>query len=265
MASQFQQPGIGGDKFEAANHNGHLLLFFPTTFRAAVKTANGEADCVDTRIVDLDTGQVLDDAKVWGKAMVPQLKGAVPDGMVLGRLAQGQGKAGNNPPWILQPHTEQDVYRAEQWIAANPRVSQPAPQVPPTSTGYAPQGTQGWGAPAPAAAPAAPATGGWGQAPQAGPTQGGWGAPAPAAQSAPAAPAQSQLEGQWGNANTAAPAGPGATPAGAPVGGSWGAPAAPQIDPGLVAALQSRGVDPAQLQNQAHAEQLAAAMGLTRG
>lgn len=252
--SNFQQPGIGGDKFEAANHNGHLLLFFPSAFRAQVQTSNGSADCVDTRIVDLDTGQVLDDAKVWGKAMVPQLKGAVPDGMVLGRLAQGQGKAGNNPPWILQPHTEQDVYQAEQWIAANPRNQFGQPQsAPPTPPAYGQQGTQqGWGAPAPVAAPAAPATGGWGQAPQAGPTQGGWGAPAPAAQ---AAPAQSQFEGQW-PAQAAPPAAQ----------GGWGAPpaAAPQIDPGLVAALQSRGVDPAQLQNQAHAEQLAAAMGLTR-
>lgn len=237
MASQFQQPGIGGDKFEAANHNGHLLLFFPSAFRAQVQTSNGSADCVDTRIVDLDTGQVLDDAKVWGKAMVPQLKGAVPDGMVLGRLAQGQGKAGNNPPWILQPHTEQDVYRAEQWIAANPRNQFGQPQsAPPAPPAYGQQGT-GWGNPA-----ASPATG-----------TGGWGAPAPAA-----APAQSQFEGQW-PAQAAAPAGNG---------GGWGAPpapaAAPQIDPGLVAALQSRGVDPAQLQNQAHAEQIAAAMGLTR-
>lgn len=232
--SQFQQPGIGGDKFEAANHNGHLLLFFPSAFRAQVQTSNGSADCVDTRIVDLDTGQVLDDAKVWGKAMVPQLKGAVPDGMVLGRLAQGQGKAGNNPPWILQPHTEQDVYRAEQWIAANPRNQFGQPQAAPsTPPAY---GQQGWGNPA-----ASPATG-----------TGGWGAPAPAAQSA-----QSQFEGQW-PAQAAPPAAQ----------GGWGAPpapaAAPQIDPGLVAALQSRGVDPAQLQNQAHAEQIAAAMGLTR-
>lgn len=232
--SQFQQPGIGGDKFEAANHNGHLLLFFPTTFRAAVKTSNGEADCVDTRIVDLDTGQVLDDAKVWGKAMVPQLKGAVPDGMVLGRLAQGQGKAGNNPPWILQPHTEQDVYRAEQWLSANPRnqfgqpqqQAAPAPQTGGWGAPPTPAAQGGWGAPAPAPASPAPGTGGWGNPPAANAPAAGWGAPAPA----PAA-----------------------------------APAAPQIDPGLVAALQQRGVDPAQLQNQAHAEQIAAAMGLTRG
>ena len=116
--SNFQQPGIGGDKFEPASHNGHLMLFFPTRFEENIPTRNGAADAVTAKIVDLDSGEVLDDAKVWGKAMVPQLKGAVPDGMVLGRLGQGDGKAGNNPPWILHPHTEQDAVRA--WLDRNP-------------------------------------------------------------------------------------------------------------------------------------------------
>lgn len=263
--SNFQQPGIGGDKFEAAAHNGHLLLFFPTQLDQNIPTVNGTADAVTTRIVDLDTGQVLDDAKVWGKAMVPQLKGAIPDGMILGRLAQGQSKGGNNPPWILQPHTEQDVYRAEQWLAANPRgrFAQPqAQQAPPTQNGYGAPATQqgGWGQQPSAPASPQAATGGWG-APQNNAPQAGWGAPAPAAQSAPPAPQngygaapaygapaadQGQFPGQWGNA---------APPA----------QQAPQIDPGLVAALQSRGVDPSQLTSQAQAEGLAAAMGLTRG
>ena len=150
--SNFQQPGIGGDKFEAARHNGHLMLFFPTRFEENIPTRNGAADAVTAKIVDLDTGEVLDDAKVWGKAMVPQLKGAVPDGMVLGRLAQGEGKAGNNPPWILHPHTEQDVARAEAYLAANPRnqfQNGPAPAAAPAPA----QQQGGWGAPAPAPAP----------------------------------------------------------------------------------------------------------------
>lgn len=175
--SNFQQPGIGGDKFEAARHNGHLMLFFPTRFEENIPTRNGAADAVTAKIVDLDTGEVLDDAKVWGKAMVPQLKGAVPDGMVLGRLAQGEGKAGNNPPWILHPHTEQDVARAEAYLAANPRNQfQNGPAPAPAAEPAAAQQQGGWGAPAPAPAPA-PAAGGWG-APA--PAQGGWGAPAPA-------------------------------------------------------------------------------------
>lgn len=202
--SNFQQPGIGGDKFEPARHNGHLILFFPARFEENIPTRNGAADAVTAKIVDLDTGEVLDDAKVWGKAMVPQLKGAVPDGMVLGRLAQGEGKAGNNPPWILHPHTEQDVARAEAYLAANPRNQfQNGPAAAPAqdqgqfagqwggaapAAAPAPQQQGGWGAPAPAPAPAAPApaAGGWGApAPAAAPAQGGWGAPAPAPAPAP--------------------------------------------------------------------------------
>lgn len=229
--SQFAQPGIGGDKFEAAKHNGHLLLFFPSAFRADVPTQNGTADCVDTKIVDLDTGETLNDAKVWGKAMVPQLKGEVPDGMVLGRLGQGQGKAGNNPPWILHPHTEQDVAIAERYLAANPRnqFANPGAQQAPAAT-YNPQQAQatgnGWGqqaAPAPAAAPAPPA-----------PAQGGWGSPAPA-------PAAAAPQAGWG------------APAAAP------APA-PEPDPTtyeeFVAAFQRKGVDPSTITSPEQAAQV---------
>ena len=243
--SQFQQPGIGGDKFEAANHNGHLLLFFPSAFRADVPTQNGVADCVDTKIVDLDTGQVLNDAKVWGKAMVPQLKGAVPDGMVLGRLGQGQGKAGNNPPWILHPHTEQEVAVAERYLAANPRNQfQNGPAAAP--------------APAPAAAPA---QGGWGA--PAGPQQGGWGAPQGAGQAQPAGPtpaATAPAQGGWGS------------PAPAPAQGGWGgaAPApAPEPDPTtyeeFVAAFRRKGVPDAQVAQLASPEQAAQLWALVKG
>lgn len=233
--SQFAQPGIGGDKFEAAKHNGHLLLFFPTAFRADVPTQNGTADCVDTKIVDLDTGETLSDAKVWGKAMVPQLKGEVPDGMVLGRLGQGQGKAGNNPPWILHPHTEQDVAIAERYLAANPRnqfANGPAQQAPAPTAAPA-QG--GWGAPPAQQAAPAPAQGGWG-APQtpspapSAPQQGGWGSPAPA-------PAAAAPQAGWG------------APAPAPQ-------AAPAVHPDLVAALARKGHQVPPGGTQAEAEQL---------
>ncbi len=237
--SNFQQPGIGGDKFEAARHNGHLLLIFPSAFRAEVPTSKGTSDCVDAKIVDLDTGEELADAKVWGKAMVPQLKGAVPDGMVLGRLGQGEGKAGNNPPWILHPHTEQDVARAEAYLAANPRnqfQNGPAPAAAPAAA----QQQGGWGAPAPAAAPA----------------QGGWGAPAPAP-----APQPAPAAGGWG-----APA--------APAQGGWGAPAAapapaPEPDPTsyeeFVAAFKRKGVTDAQIASLTSPEQAAQLWAMVKG
>lgn len=245
--SQFQQPGVGGDKFTAAEHNGCLLLFFPTEFRSNIPTSNGTTDAVATKIVNLNTGQVLNDALVFGSALIPQLKGAVPDGMVLGRLGQGQNTKGN-PPWILAPHSEQDVAVAEQWLAANPRnqfqnaapAPGPAPAAPGSNVGWGQQppagptgapAQGGWGAPAPAPASPAPATGGWGQQ-------------APAAPPAPA-PQQTQFPGQWpAQAAPQAPAPAPTSPAGP----------APDVHPGLVEALRKKGVDPAQLTSMAQAE-----------
>jgi len=210
--SAIQQPGISspGDKFTPAENNGALLLFFPTAFQAQVKTAHGEQDAVTTRIVRLNDGQVWDNAMIFSTALVTQLKGAVPDGIILGTLGQGENTKGN-PPWLLRPHTEAEVAQAEAWMAANPRIKQAPQQTPPTPPAWGAPGTpaapQWGGAPVPAPAPAAPA-------------QGGWGAPAPA----PAAPA-------WG------------APAEAPA-SAWGAPAAPApapaappapLDPNVVA------------------------------
>jgi hypothetical protein len=167
-----------------------------------VKTAHGESDAVSTRIVDLDTGQVLDNTLIFATALVTQLKAAVPDGMVLGRLGQGEYTKGN-PPWLLSPHTAPEVAVAEAYLAANPRnqFAQPQAQAaPPTPPAYA----------APVTA-AAPAWGGQGNVP-----------------AAPAAPAPASSAGaSWG-----APA-PVAAPAPTVV--------ADPVDPGLAAALTAKG------------------------
>lgn len=172
--NQFQQPAISNpdDKFVAAEHNGQLLLFFPTQLQQAIATAHGTADAVNTKVVNLDTGRVLDNALIFATALVTQLKNAVPDGMVLGRLGQGQNTKGN-PPWLLSPHTDADVATAEAYLAANPRnqFGQPqTQQAPPTP----PAATPAWGGPAPTVSPA-PATGGWGApvAPAPAPAAGG--------------------------------------------------------------------------------------------
>lgn len=181
--SQFQQPAISSpeDKFVAGNHKGHLLLFFPTKFQAQVATAHGESDAVGTKIVDLDTGQVLENALIFATALVTQLKDAVPDGMVLGRLGQGENTKGN-PPWLLSPHNAQEIAVAEAYLAANPRNQFAQPQTaPPTPPAYT----------APATV-AAPAWGGQGNAAAAGVAPApassagaSWGAPAPVAAPAP--------------------------------------------------------------------------------
>lgn len=249
--SNFQQPGIANpeDKFVPGDNNGALLLFFPTAFTPKVKTAYEETDAVTARVVRLNDGRVYENAMIFSTALVTQLKGAIPDGMVLGTLGQGENKKGN-PPWLLAPHTAEHVAAAEQWLAANPRQQQPAPvAAPPAAPAWnapAAPAAQQWGAPA--AAGAAP--------PVAPPAPGGWQAPG-APGTAPAA---------WQNAGAAPTPGSFQTPAmQSPLPGGWAEPvappAAPAIDPNLVAYLTSKGYPPPAGTTQAAAEQMAAAIG----
>ena len=241
--SQFQQPGISNpeDKFVPAENNGALLLFFPTQLQTQVKTAHGEADAVAARIVRLNDGRVYDNALIFPTGLVTQLKGAVPDGMVLGTLYQGENTKGN-PPWLLRPHNEQEVQQAEAWLAANPRNQfQSAPAPAPAAPAWGQQ------------APAAPAAGGWGSPPPAAPAGNGWGAPA--------APAPATSGGaSWGaQAPATAPA---AAPAPAQAAtGSWGAQAPSGVDPGLVEALRKKGVNLPPNSTQESAESIWAIVG----
>lgn len=220
-----QQPGVSNpdDKIVWSENFGALLLFFPTELKTQIPTAHGETDAVVAKVVRLDDGRVWENGLVFPSGLVGQLKGAIANqDIILGRLGQGENKKGN-APWILLPHTAEEVMRAEQWIAANPRIKQAAQSAPPTPPAWGapatPAAPQWGGAPAPAAAPApqwgspAPAATGWGGAPadQVNPAAAGWGAPAPQA--------------------------PAAAPAPVPP-----APAGPPADPALVAALTAKGV-----------------------
>jgi hypothetical protein len=246
VSYQIHQPAIpnADDKWTAAEHHGNLLLFFPTEVRRGIKTSNGDADAVAcARVVNLDTGRVLHNTLIFGTALVPNIGPAAPDGVVAGRLSQGEGKPGQSKPWILLPHDEAELRRVQEWLAldAQGQVQQPQTQQAPPAQG-------GWGQ---QAAPSAPAAGGWGApvpapAPatyspvQAQQTGNGWGAPAPAAPPA----AQSQFPAaSWGNAAPAAPPAPPAGPA-------------PDVHPGLVEALRKKGVPGEQLTSMAQAEQI---------
>lgn len=175
MSDEFTQP-LRGDKFDAAEWNGALLLFFPTEYHSSIPTVNGDNAAVDTHIVALDRGpKVLRDARVWGRALIPQLKGAIGGKPVLGRLGQGQSTKGNNPPWVLLDFTDADAQSARQFLQQHGdlRNNPDAFSGPPTSNGYAGQATGGavppqgpapaaWqnaGAPTPPAPQAAPPVG----------------------------------------------------------------------------------------------------------
>lgn len=144
MSDEFTQP-LRGDKFEAAEFDGKLLLFFPTEYHSAIPTQHGDNAAVDTHIVDLESGQVLRDARVWGRALIPQLKGAIGGKPVLGRLGRGQATKGNNPPWVLKDFTDQDAGVARQYLSQHGdlRNSTETFTGPPTSNGSAGTATAG--------------------------------------------------------------------------------------------------------------------------
>lgn len=256
MGYTVHQPAIpnADDKWTAAEHHGNLLLFFPTEVRRGIKTTNGDADAVAcSRVVNLDTGRVLHNTLIFGTALVPNIGPGAPDGVVAGRLSQGEGKPGQSKPWILLPHDENELRQVQAWLAADAQgqLQQPATQGPPT-----PAAQGGWGqqAPAPAYGSPAPGTGGWGQqgAPAANAAQAGWGAPAPQAAAPAPSPAPAAAWGQQGGWGGPPPVAAAASPA--PAAPAPAPTATSDVHPGLVEALRKKGVNLQPGQSQQEAE-----------
>lgn len=199
----FSQPGAGGDTFNAADHNGHLLIVYPKSYHDEVQTKNGMSSAADVDIVIVDKlgpdGKPLAfiNARLFGN-LARSVRNDV-GGQVLGRLGQGPNTRGT-PPWILQNFTEQDAMAAT-----------------PVDQAY----RQGMFKPTEPAAAA---------------QQQSWNPPAQQATGAPTQPWQPPA------ASPAAPPTPAATqPAWTPPPAA--APAAPQIDPNLLAFLASKGIN----------------------
>lgn len=250
---QFSQPSAPntGDKFEAHEHKGSLLLVYPKVFQENIKTTKGLSDAADVDIIVVDKagpdGRPLffSGARLFGN-LARSVRNEL-GGQVLGRLNQITSANGNTP-WILENFNDQDaaaadpVHRAYQQGQFRPTPN-PMQQTSPQGTpaGYAPTPQTPASPPAqqqwqpPAASPAAPPT------PAA--SQPAWNAPVGAPP--PAAPAA-----QW-NAPPAAAQPPSGAPAVAP----QPAAAAVPVDPGLVQALQQRGITlpPGATQQQAEA------------
>lgn len=243
MTYQIHQPAVpnADDKWTAAEHVGNLLLFFPTEVRRGLKTSNGDTDAVAcSRVVNLDTGRILHNTMIFGTALVPNIGGGAPDGVVLGRLGQGEGKPGQSKPWILLPHDENELRICQEWLARDAQGQITQPSTPPTQNAYGAPATPAWGQQAPAPAPQPQATGGWGQPAAPAPQPGGWGAPAAAA--------PAPQGGGWGSPPPAA-----AAPAPAPAAPAPAPTATSNVHPGLVEALRKKGVtlQPGQTQQDA--------------
>ncbi|PRH79346.1 hypothetical protein C6N75_09685 [Streptomyces solincola] len=248
----FSQPGTGGDTFDLKTNGdawmGALMLVWPISLKPNFDTGKFEpTDVVECDIALIDrtnpeTGKPLlfKNAFLFSKGLVANTRGDI-GGMVLGRLVKRQ--FANGVGWSLDPYTPQDEQIAQQYLVQNPRNSPSQPsssqqgpprQSPPQEDPWVGMNTspppqqQSWGA---AASPTAAATP-TGAASPPPPQQQSWGAP-PAASPAQAAP----------------PPAPSAPSNGME---SWPA--------GLADFLRSRGVDPAQVQDESTARMIAASL-----
>jgi hypothetical protein len=130
----FNQPGTAsGDKLELEALTGRLLLIYPKEHKTVPTQAFGDKDCLVADIVVLDgpsAGERLHDSFIFPGFMIGQLKQYIGNpNPALGRVAKGQGKPGQQAPWILADFTDQDAQIATAWVNANPRgFNSPAPQ-----------------------------------------------------------------------------------------------------------------------------------------
>lgn len=104
------------------DHKGELLLITVKDQRTGIQTAFGEADAIEATVTCLDgahEGTTFNDILIFPKVLQSQLRPSI-GGMVLGRLGQGDKKAGQSAPWKLAEPTEDDRKKGLAWLDANP-------------------------------------------------------------------------------------------------------------------------------------------------
>ena len=93
-----------------ADHLGQLLLINVIEERKEIQTAYGETSAIEANVTVLDgpnVGQKFDDILIFPRVLQSQLRPRI-GGMVLGRLNQGEKKAGQSAPWKLSDPTDDD-------------------------------------------------------------------------------------------------------------------------------------------------------------
>ena len=100
---------------------GELVLFTPTEYVEEVKTDFGEKDAVTTDLVVLtaEGGPAeYTDVMVFQGSLIGALKRKIPTGRkLLGVIAKGEAKKGQNPPYILTTPTDEQSQMARDYLA----------------------------------------------------------------------------------------------------------------------------------------------------
>lgn len=112
-----------------ADHSGKLLVIEPLALETGIATTFGTADAVRANVYVL-TGpgdsEDFEDTLVFPKVLAGQLKRSI-GAKVVGRLGQGNAKAGQSAPWLLLEATPDDMEKAQAWLAARKPVTSAAP------------------------------------------------------------------------------------------------------------------------------------------
>lgn len=123
----FSAPSNNTESVKVADLNGHLLILEPLEYKTGIQTVHGDADAIEVRINDLDTGHSHDSVLFFNVALKNSLKTKIGQ-KVLARVSQGTAKPGKSAPWILVDATgdADAVAKANAFIAGG-GASAPAP------------------------------------------------------------------------------------------------------------------------------------------
>ena len=133
----FSAPSNNTESVKVADLNGHLLILEPLEYKTGIPTVHGDADAIEVRINDLDTGHTHDSVLFFNVALKNALKTKIGQ-KVLARIGQGTAKPGKSAPWILIDATgDGDAVAKANAFIANPSTPAPVAEAPMNSTGLA--------------------------------------------------------------------------------------------------------------------------------
>ena len=132
IMSMFAAPSAPSGGITWADHKDALLLIEPLSFEAGMSTAFGTSDAVRANVHVIDgpgAGESYEDTLIFPKILASQTKNQIGQ-KVLGRLGQGQAKAGQSAPWLLNEATPEDIAKAEAWVKTNQAPTVTSAQAP---------------------------------------------------------------------------------------------------------------------------------------
>ena len=114
----FSAPSSNTESVKVADLNGHLLILEAVEYKTGIPTVHGDADAIEVRINDLDTGLSHESVLFFNVALKNALKTKIGQ-KVLARIGQGTAKPGKSAPWILVDATgdADAVAKANAFIA----------------------------------------------------------------------------------------------------------------------------------------------------